>query len=87
MLTQDIPMFSRQLQHAGRTRRFLISSREEGGWEVREEDDRHVVKQVLYHDWHRVERARTDFALRVSNLEEAGWTDIAENRRYRVSGR
>jgi hypothetical protein len=87
MLTTDAPMFSRQLQHAGRTRRFLIASREGGGWEVREEDDRQVVKQVLYNDWHRVERARTVFAQRVSTLEEEGWTEVADGRRYRVTGR
>jgi hypothetical protein len=87
MLSPDAPMFSRQLQHAGRTRRFLIVNREGGGWEVREEDDRQVVRQVLYNDWHRVERARTVFAQRVMSLQEEGWTEVVEGRRFRVGGR
>jgi hypothetical protein len=87
MLTADQPMFLRQLEHAGRTRRFLIASHESGGWDVREEADRDVVRQVHYDDWHRVERARTTFALRVLTLQEEGWTEVVEGRRFRASGR
>jgi hypothetical protein len=87
MLTADQPMFLRQLEHAGRTRRFVIASRESGGWDVREEADRAVVRQVHYDDWHRVERARMAFAQRVLSLEEEGWKDVIEGRRFRTSGR
>jgi hypothetical protein len=87
MLTADQPMFHKQLQHAGRTRRFLIASREAGGWEVREEIDRHVVRQTHYDDWHRVERARDAFTQRVQTLEGEGWTEVGEALRYRTSGR
>jgi hypothetical protein len=87
MLTADQPMFLRQLEHAGRTRRFVIASRESGGWDVREEADRDVVRHVHYDDWHRVERARMAFAQRVLSLEEEGWKDVIEGRRYRTSGR
>jgi hypothetical protein len=87
MLTADQPMFHRQLEHDGRTRRFLIASRENGGWEVREEADRHVVRQVHYDDWHRVERARSTFVQRVLVLEEEGWTEVSDGRRYRTNAR
>jgi hypothetical protein len=87
MLIADQPMFLRQLQHAGRTRRFVIASRESGGWDVREEADRAVVRQVHYDDWHRVERARTVFSQRVLILEEEGWTEMGEALKYRTSGR
>jgi hypothetical protein len=80
-------MYLRQLEHAGHTRRFVIVNRDAGGWEVREEDDRHVLKQVHYNDWHRVERARRVFAHRARTLEEEGWTDVAGEPRQRVSGR
>ena len=55
----DGHMFNHRLQHQGRTRGFLISSRAAGGWDVLEEMDRHVVREVHYDDWHRVERQRT----------------------------
>ncbi len=87
MLIADQLMFLRQLQHAGRTRRFFIASRESGGWDVREEADRAVVRDVHYDDWHRVERARTVFAQRVMTLEEEGWTEMAEALKFRASGR
>ena len=87
MLTADQPMYLRQLQHAGSTRRFVITSRESGGWEVRGEADRRVVRNVHYDDWHRVERARMAFAQRVLTLEQEGWTEVAEGLRYRTSGR
>jgi hypothetical protein len=87
MLTSDVPTYSRQLQHAGRTRSFVIVNRKSGGWEAREEDDRQVVKRVLYNDWHRVERARRAFAQRILTLQKEGWTEVVEGRRFRVSGR
>ena len=57
--------------------KFVIHSVSDGGWEVREEADRHIVRQVHYSDWHRVERARSLFAMRILSLEEAGWVDVA----------
>ncbi len=70
-------MFSRRLAQEGHTRQFLIHLAAEGGWEVREEADRHIVRRSHYSDWHRVERARTLFTRRVLSLEEAGWVDVA----------
>ena len=37
-----------------------------GGWEVREEHDSKVVRQVSYTDWHRVERAVQAISLKKS---------------------
>lgn len=71
-------MFAKQLVHAGHTRRFTIM--EAGsGWEVREEQDSRIVRQVRYTDWHRVERALSAFMQRVSELERDGWRPAEVN--------
>jgi len=56
-------MFTRDFIHAGHTARFTIT-RDSLGWDVREERDNTVVKQVRYNDWHRVERAMQAFEFR-----------------------
>jgi hypothetical protein len=33
------------------------------GWDVREERDSRVVRQITYRDWHRVERVMQAFEL------------------------
>jgi hypothetical protein len=66
-------MFVKELHQAGHTRRFSIGDRGRDGWEVREEQDRTVVKQVRYKDWHRVERALSIFQLAIGELESQGW--------------
>lgn len=66
-------MFQKELRQAGHTRRFSITDTGGFGWEVREEQDSRLVRQIRYTDWHRVERARTVMALQVTALEEAGW--------------
>jgi len=64
--------FHTRLRNAHHVLRFSIQ--ETGaGWEVREEQDSRVVRQVCYTDWHRVERARMTFANAVSSLREKGW--------------
>ena len=68
------PMYARLLRNAEHTRRFSILPSVRG-WEVREEEDSHVTRQVHYSDWHRVERARWSFAREARLLEAAGWTD------------
>ncbi len=50
-------MFSKSLRYQEQTRRYSIAPTD-AGWEVREERDSELVKQVRYQDWHRVERAR-----------------------------
>jgi hypothetical protein len=69
-------MFNYRLEHEGRTRGFLIESRAAGGWNVLEEMDRRVVREVHYDDWHRVERQLSAFAARVEILKNEGWTPV-----------
>ncbi len=66
--------FIKSLRHHGHERRFSIQPTS-GGWEVREEEDSRVVKQVCYTDWHRVERARRAFTVEMLNLQEQGWAE------------
>jgi hypothetical protein len=68
-------MFQRSLSYDGHTRRFQISAAGASGWEVREEQDSHVVRARVYDDWHRVERARTIFQTEITTLERAGWVE------------
>jgi hypothetical protein len=91
MVTDPHLMFQRHLEHEGRTRQFLIATHDTGGWDVVEALDRHVVRQVHYDDWHRVERARTVFALQVQSLTDEGWvaidTPAADGSAVRAAGR
>jgi hypothetical protein len=65
-------MFTRELTQGGHVRRFTV--REAGrGWEVREEQDAHVIRHVHVQDWHRVERALVAFRAQVIELEDNGW--------------
>ena len=41
----------------------MTVTRSEAGWEVREEQDDRVVRDIKYTDWHRVERAIQMFEL------------------------
>ena len=66
-------MFARTLTHDGHTREFTVRSTGLGGWEVREEQDRHIVRQACYSDWHRVERAMAIFSIEAATLEAGGW--------------
>ena len=70
-------MFSKELRFAGHVKRFLISRLGREGWEVLEEQDRHVVKQIRYTDWHRVERALNLFNMEIGDLESQGWIAAA----------
>lgn len=73
-------MYARLLRKAGQTRRFTISDTNASGWEVKEEENSRVIRQVLYNDWHRVERAMMAFALQVTSLQDAGWTEATSQR-------
>ncbi len=66
-------MFAKVLRQAGHTKRFTISEAGSEGWEVRVEQDSHVVRRVTYTDWHRVERAVLMMSRQVSELEDSGW--------------
>jgi hypothetical protein len=70
-------MFSKELRFAGHVKRFLINPLGREGWEVLEEQDRQVVKQIRYTDWHRVERALNLFNMEIGELESQGWVAAA----------
>lgn len=66
--------FVKQLRNQEQTRRYSINTIA-GGWEVREERDSEVVKNVRYSDWHRVERARRSISIELAALRDDGWRD------------
>ena len=73
-------MYLRTLSNANQTRRFTIQKLTSAGWEVRVEQDSHVIRSARYSDWHRVERARMAFAREAARLEDDGWIDYSTNR-------
>jgi hypothetical protein len=48
----------------------------QGGWELREESDSQILRQVQVTDWHRVERARDMFSLKALSLQDNGWVEV-----------
>lgn len=70
-------MYARLFTKADETRRFLITSAGASGWEVIEEQDSRVVWQVRYTDWHRVERAKQNFARVAETLAHTGWVEMS----------
>jgi hypothetical protein len=64
--------YSTQLRLQEQTRRYSIVALPDG-WEVREERDSEVVRKVHYQDWHRVERARQSFTIKLRELKANGW--------------
>lgn len=68
-------MYAKQLRKAAHIYRFSIRNAESSGWHVLEERDSVVVKYALYHDWHRVERAKQAFAIEAVMLTERGWVE------------
>lgn len=75
-MTSDSPLFLKTLKQAGQMWRSSILPTTTGGWEVREESNDAVVRQVRLSDWHRVERARLALSLKALSLEESGWVEV-----------
>jgi hypothetical protein len=69
------PTFTKELRLAGHVRRFTIKESSGEGWELREEQDSELVRQIQYRDWHRVERARMRIDAEVCDLRDRGWTE------------
>jgi hypothetical protein len=67
--------FQKSVKKADHVRRYSITPTM-SGWEVREEQDSEVIRQTCYTDWHRVERAKLVFDLRVSSLRQNGWQEV-----------
>ena len=66
-------MFNKELHQAGHVRKFSITRLGEAGWQVSDVQDEHVLRQVYYNDWHRVERAVNMFNILIEDLESRGW--------------
>ena len=66
-------MFVKELRQAGHVRKFSVKKLGESGWEVSDVQDEHVLRQVHYTDWHRVERAVNIFNILIDDLESRGW--------------
>ena len=66
--------FTKTLQKDAHTRRYEIVF-DVAGWHVMEHADSRVVRNAVYTDWHRVERARRAFVVEMSSLRDAGWTE------------
>jgi hypothetical protein len=75
MTSSLTPLFVKQLKQAGKMMRFSILPTQ-GGWELREESDSQIVRQVQVSDWHRVERARDLFSLKALSMQDSGWVEI-----------
>ena len=69
-------MYATSLRKQLQVRRFTIRH-VRPGWEVLDQSDSHILKQVIYQDWHRVERAIAMFEQEEAALEASGWVKIA----------
>jgi hypothetical protein len=68
-------LFNRQLTHEGHIHRLVITS-DINGWNIREEADTAVVRQIHREDWHRVERDCLLFDIAALDLKRDGWTEV-----------
>jgi hypothetical protein len=75
MTSSLAPLFVKQLKQAGKMVRFSILPIQ-GGWELLEESDSQILRQVRVSDWHRVERARDMFSMKASSLLDNGWVEV-----------
>ena len=66
--------FTKTLQKDAHTRRYEILF-DRAGWHVVEHADSHKVRDAVYTDWHRVERARRALAVEMSSLRDEGWIE------------
>jgi hypothetical protein len=68
-------IFAKRFRSADHTKKFVVDEATPNGWQVREEEDNHVVKAAWLHDWHRVERMMLRFSVEGTELERAGWVE------------
>ena len=68
-------MYAKSLRREFQTRRFSIQLVPDAGWEVRDEANQEVLKRVILHDWHRVEREIVTFAREAAALRADGWVE------------
>jgi hypothetical protein len=65
----------RIFRHGTHIRQFTISSSTLSGWQVKDEQDVRVLRNHMYSDWHRVERAKLTFAVEATRLLDQGWIE------------
>jgi hypothetical protein len=66
--------FAKTLRKDSHVRRYEIRP-EVGGWRVVELEDSKVIRDAVYNDWHRVERARRAFVVEMTSLQNEGWVE------------
>jgi hypothetical protein len=66
-------MFTRELTRGTHHRRFTVEVIHPDGWIIRDQQDRAIVREVQYQDWHRVELAMQAFAVEAIRLKSDGW--------------
>jgi hypothetical protein len=64
--------YEQTLRKDNHTRRFEIRVGDKG-WRVVTRADSTVLRDAVYTDWHRVERARRALTIEVSSLRDEGW--------------
>lgn len=69
-------VFAKRLRSHDHVKQFVVDEVKDRGWEVREEEDDHIVKRTWTRDWHRVENAMMRFALEAGQLQQAGWVEV-----------
>jgi hypothetical protein len=55
---------------------FNVEQTQAEGWQIQEERDATVVRQVNYGDWHRVELAIHGFSVEAAQLTRRGWRNL-----------
>jgi hypothetical protein len=71
---------NRDFVNNGHVHRFAVAEGPQG-WDVREEEDRTVLRQTFREDWHLVERDLQVFELKAAALRREGWMESREDRR------
>ena len=66
---------NRHLIHDSHVHRFAVVASSQRGWDVIEEEDSTVLRQIHWEDWHRVERDILRFEIAVFALKRAGWIE------------
>ena len=64
----------RSLTSHGHLHRFIVT-KDQQGWDVREEEDSAILRRSHREDWHRVERDVQLFEIRTLALKRAGWIE------------
>lgn len=70
--------FSKKVQLLDHTLHYSIVTTDEG-WELREERDSQLVRQMHFQDWHRVEFATRTIDIELNQLLDKGWSEVTSS--------